>query len=535
MPTPRRGRLLAATATASALVTTLLAGALGSQSVAAEPDPDGLRAPASADRGRVDAEVAGQKRLLPDDAKVPSGDFRGNAWLDPAESVADARDLRSVDFYARKKRGYVAVVGKFVATPNAGDTALAVYWGEINANGACQARQLVVGDTKGGAGLWITFDASGDPTGQGDKGVRSTQVGRRVLIEATVPAFKNGKYDCGFGYATSLNGSTAYDGTGYVRFGQVRQHLEQYYGSRFGTTTNSPPHTGRVVGAKNRFTIGIRNSVQGIDTSDVTDVQVRMQGGKNAAVSPSIDKLGTIEIVDDKTARFDLTLKKKTTVRVPWTAVGDYGVTNGAITVHPLGAPMTLGKSLVGRRFWAPTNLDWQRRGVWFVNKRFAYIGFPNGGAPTCTKVTSNGVKKGCVRYTWAAQGKRLTVAGKRATIQGGGFTWQDYRYRPMQTPKAGTRWQTSVTHVNATTSGTLEYLDLYFRLDGTFSSRRTTFARVPKGDGKYQVLKNGHLRLTYKGGKVVNTNVGVLVNGQGRPNPWDVGLFVGNVEYTWD
>lgn len=479
--------------------------------------------------------------------RVASGEYHGMAWTDPAEAVADSRDLRSVDLYTTPQTGMVTFVAKFQAAPTSQNTSVAVYWGELSGS-TCVARQIVVGDANGGGGGWITLTSGGAADGQGS-GVRATRVGTRVVVEVRNAALAARPRACAFATSSSDNGSTTYDETGWVRLGTVAQKLEQYFGHTIGSAKNTPRHTGRVVGRKGKVRIGIRSSVQGLDTSDVRDVNVTLRGGSALRVGPGLARLGTIELVDDKTAVFDVTLRKRTTVRARWIAAGDYGVTDGVVTVHPLGKPLAMGRSLAGKRFWAKTDLDWVRQGVWFVNRSFAYLGFPNGGRPTCRKAS-----KRCVRYTWRPSAKRLVIGGKAARVTKGGFVWKGRTFRQAAVPSAGARWDTAVRHTNATTSGTLEYLDLSFDGKGRFSSSRRTYARpvtgasarpaeartpqkagaLPQGRGTYRVLKNGHLRLTYASGVRRNLSVGVLTDSQRRPNPWDVGLMVGPLDYTF-
>lgn len=505
--------------------------------------------PASSERiqgRRANVGGGGGKEEPAGPQELEARKYIGEAWLDPEEpAVANPRDLRSADVYTDKAAGFVAAIGKFQAAPTTADTSLAIYTGVLS-GGTCTARQIVVAPTRGGKGGWITFDAAGNVTDSGTKGVVSTRVDKRTVVEANVGAFKTGTFDCGFARVASDNGSTTYDLTGYVPFGEVAQKLEFYFGSRFTGAESTPLHVGRVVGKKGKVRITVRNDIVGLDLSDITDATMGMAHPGHAKVKPSVAGLGTIESYDEKAATFAVTLTKRKTAVLTWTAVGDYSVTNGTVTIHPSPAPLTWGTSLSGRRFWAETSLDWERKGLWFVNKRFAYVGFPNGGRPTCTKASTK-----CKPYSYSKAKRKLVIGGKAAKVKGLGFTWNKHSYRPLAVPKAGTRWQTALIHTNATSSGTLEYLDLFFSDDGTFASRRQAHAGVaaessaastrasaastPVGDGTYKVLKNGHLRLTYDGGEVVDTNVGIMVNKQGRPDPWETGLFVGDLEYVYD
>lgn len=497
----------------------------------ARPTPDGAD-PEGADPEGADPDEArpGGQSVAPSELRADT--YIGQAWYDPEESsVENARDLRSADVYTDKAAGFIAAVGKFQAEPTKTNTDLVIYSGVVS-GGACHARQIVFAPTRGGKGGWLTVDAAGQVTDSGNKGVTSTRVGKRAVLEATVKQFETGTYGCGFATVSNEGGATTYDGTGYVVFGEVAQKFEFYLGSRFLDPMSSPLHVGRVVGKQGKIKITVRNDIVDLDVSDVTGTQMRMAGPGHVKVKPSVAGLGTVESYDEKTGVFKVTLTKRKKAVLKWTAVGDFSVTNGTVTVHPATAPVSWGKSLAGRRFWAETSLDWERKGLWFVNKRFAYVGHPKAGMPTCKKASGR-----CKPYSYSKSKRKLVVGGKAAKLKGVGFTWKGHRYAPLATPKAGTRWQTSLTHTNATTSGTLEYLDLYFEPDGSFASRRQVFAReatTPVGDGRYQVLKNGRLRLTYDDGPVVNTNVGILVDKQGRPDPWETGLFVGDLEYTY-
>lgn len=464
---------------------------------------------------------------LSDGSLRASTPWRGGVFSDPNDASSNARDLRTTDAYLNRKGGVLKAVGTFQSAPKRRNTVLAVYLGNVS-GGDCKAGGVVVVPTRGGQGFWARFGAGGGVVKRGT--ARSDLDADRTVATASAPGLKGVPTKCTFAVVSSRNGERIYDQTGFIRSEAVDPALEQYGGTS--------PHTGVVVGKRKTLRVGVRNNPDLLSVADVTNLRVFIRGSKGTTPRSGSTRLGKLEFYDDKTATFKVRQKKRRVGTVRWTAVGDYGITSGTFKLHPLRSPMKIRKSLVGKRFWAPHDLQWKAYGVWFVNKRFAYIGFPKQGEPRCKKVTSNGNESGCVRYRFRPRKDKVTIAGKKGKIKKGRIVWRGRRYNPLGIPKAGSRWTLWHRHVNATTSGTLEYLDLELKRSGRFRTNRTVFARasqaarLPEGKGTYKVKKHGHLVLRYRSGKTVHQSIGVLTNGSRRPNPWDTGLMIGNTYY---
>ncbi|UPK75406.1 hypothetical protein MU582_01880 [Nocardioidaceae bacterium SCSIO 66511] len=470
---------------------------------------------------------------VPGDRARASTPWRGAAWTDPGEAAANARDIRKVDAYVNRKTGVVKAITTFQAAPTKKGTAIALYVGAVDENGMCLARTVVVVPTRGGKGFWAHLKANGTP-GKGGT-ARSDRDTKRVIATASAAGLKGVPAGCAYAVASAHSGQPVYDRTGYVRLDQWDPML-RYDG---GTSL----HTGFVVGSKKSLKVRIKNNPDTVTPTPVRGVRVFIRPAKGIAAASRSTSLGMLDFYDEKTATFKIRPKKRKAGTVKWTAVGDYGIASGSYRLHPLAKPLKIGKSLAGKRFWAPhKNLQWRAYGIWFVNRKFAYVGFPPKGKPTCKKVTSGGEKRGCVRYKFRPGKNKLTIAGKRAKVKNGRISWRGRSYRPLSVPKAGSRWTVSHRHVNATTSGTLEYLDILLNGNGRFATYRTVFARsgpstraggdLPEGRGTYRIKKHGHLVLKYRSGKVVHRSLGVLTNGSRRPNPWDTGLMIGKTYY---
>lgn len=480
---------------------------------------------------------------------IPAGEWRGQAWLD-ADDVADnTRDIRSVDAYTRPKPGRVLAVAKFQAAPTKADTSVVVYFGTLRDN-QCTGTAFIVGPTKGGRGQWATIK-----NGQIDKSgpTRATAIGRRVLVDAQAPALKT-KFQCAFADVTDNKGATVYDETSAIKLTTVPQTL-------FSLITGTPTHTGFVPGTTKALTARYSQELDIDYLEALKDVSAKFTPSAGVTVNKRLVQVGTVDYGDEKPAKITAKVKKakQTTIRV--TAAGDYGVDEFSYTLHPLGKPLSLGSSLVGKRMFAKedcitpggSNFCEKARTLWFVTKNKVFVADASGGAltkrPTC--------KSGCASYRYQPKAGTIVIGGKKGTIKGRYLTWAGNTYRPLATPAAGARWQTQKTTVYGAVNVGIAYDSLLLYTNGTFSkftnfypagatkpsddipatvARQASTSAIREGNGRYEVLKGGVIRFTYKNGQKLTRTFGVETGADGRANPWDVGLVLSREDYnTYD
>jgi hypothetical protein len=228
---------------------------------------------------------------------------------------------------------------------------------------------------------------------------------------------------------------------------------------------------------------------------------------------------------------------------------------------RPVPVPTAPGRAqapLTDLYFWRfDTRVDsgWDNQGIAFLSGGWAYRGLPDGGLPRCTTVTARDDGDGCVRYSYDARTGRLDVGGVAGSYRGGRLTiGSDDDYRPLELPRAGSRYDVSLVHRNfqgycgflvGCTTWT-EWLTL--RADGNFALSSMTIGSMggggapftsgwvapPDQHGRYAIESRGRIRLTYADGRVVVKTIGVEYR-NGRPDPSGQGLLLDETNFYPD
>ncbi|ANH40406.1 hypothetical protein I601_4010 [Nocardioides dokdonensis FR1436] len=180
----------------------------------------------------------------------------------------------------------------------------------------------------------------------------------------------------------------------------------------------------------------------------------------------------------------------------------------------PGGAPLDGHGDLTGRRWAAPDaashsdgRRDRSQDAVWFLDDRWARLGFPRPGVGGCTAATA-----GCLRY-WYDPGTGLVQVGDEAIgvlrpegpyLDGHlprGDDWEDGMAtydQPLGWWRAGRRvegrWR---WHDGDELSGSLQALTLVLHRDARFVVRRSRDAGSVVQRGRYTLGRSGALRLS--------------------------------------
>lgn len=244
----------------------------------------------------------------------------------------------------------------------------------------------------------------------------------------------------------------------------------------------------------------------------------------------------------------------KVVVRVRRTAKGPTAVTltpkviqkrkvvgSGKLTVRkPVPKPPA---TLTGRYFWGSqyTLNGIQQYTLYFTAKNYVFTDDTDSAWPVCTAVTED-----CKTYTYDPKTNRLMIDGKAATLTGNKLEWDGQAYVELGRAKAGTRWDTVLTHSNSSGICPL-YCNYYtehltFRPDGTFMRSSVASGTGPAVDwavvpddqkGTYEIRADGTLRLAFANGTERIETVGLYPEDNGTyPANASAGAVLGGDGY---
>jgi hypothetical protein len=207
---------------------------------------------------------------------------------------------------------------------------------------------------------------------------------------------------------------------------------------------------------------------------------------------------------------------------------------SGTTTPAPAPAPApTPANPLVGRYFFTYTGLE--ADGVVFVNDRFAYRGFPQGGFPACTAPTAaDDDADGCVPYTFDAATGAIVLGGRPGSWAGGKLTLTTrtdaaLSYDELQVPAPGSSVQFQGESLSSVgicppsctyfASGVTLYSDGQFALSTAVSSTTPdggVTALPPDRRGTYAIQPGARLQLTFGDGHVAARTIAFVPNSDG-------------------
>lgn len=210
------------------------------------------------------------------------------------------------------------------------------------------------------------------------------------------------------------------------------------------------------------------------------------------------------------------------------------------------------GGSLAGRYFWHTESgfgVGWVNDGLAFIDKKWAYIGFPPAGLPKCKRQTSVDGGEGCARYSWNKRTGALRIGKLKGKYRGGmGLSLDQKGYSRLALPKPRTKLAFSLYRkdfsgcmaspycVTWTTYLSFDKAGRFVRsgtMLGSIGSPLTTqtWAATSNSDkGTYRIGKRGLVTLSYADGKTVNSTLGIAYR-KGKPDPRE-GVMLGDENY---
>lgn len=526
--TTRRLVIIGAT---TALGASLLAGG----ATAAEQEPGGLSpdygeasAPRGPDKaGGVSAQVNYDQGATRRDATITS--VSGDAA--PSDAQRIARVTVTQDLQANRVR---AVATYRQVPTSAADSYAYVYLGSWTGN-QCVRQVLIAGQAVGPDAGGSFYNAQGNPSG--GLGVTKSRSGASLTITSAVNSrIRAGDWDCAYAATVATNGTEAY---------------QTFYAVDLTTTYVARPQISTVDNIQGNYkgkwtTVSL--DVYNKGRADARGAKITASG-KGLKFQRKTINLGTVGKRSTKYGtRFKVKLNGKKSRRATFTFRAAGGATSRVnVTIAQKPKPTRL-KSLSGRYFWGNdprnTRKGWDPRAVMFVNKKFAYVGFPPRGVPSCRKTTKN-----CKRYTY--KGGRVKIAGsKRVKVSSEGFKRGRVHYSPLSLPRKNSKLSATLIHQDFRGCGVNPYCSTWTETLSMNKNRRfvitqtgiasigypgtgTISSRVgPNERGRYQVLSKGRIRLTYDSGKKVTKTIGIERDVRNKANPGGAGIVIGNVNY---
>lgn len=488
-------------------VLSLLAGLLvASGGVAAQAADPPLRRTAVLDRVAADQADAPQRRLV---------------------RVAVTQDLRSQR---------VSAVGTYAAAPTA-ETSSALYvWLGRLVGGECQRAILIAG----GAGEDGTAGTFYGPDGAATTPIAVTrsQSGASVSLASAASASIGGAaWDCADAASVNTAGTAAYTVLRTTSLGET-------YAPRMQLDAG-PPLQGADRGKWTTIEVDVRNDGKG----PASGVRLKASGKGLKIRQPAA--IGGLDArrTTSRTVRVKLRSSKPRQLTLRVSADGGYTATQ-RISIAHRAQPRKV-RSVAGRYYWGfktgQFDRGWDNVAVWFVNGRFAHVGFPRkAGKPTCRKAS-----KQCQRYSFDRRTGKVRIGSLRGKVTTEGLQLGKQRYSPLAVPRKGSRLNVSLTHQNYHGNCGISCVTWTERLlldkGGRFVRTRLTIGSIgapgvgtigaavpPDQKGRYQVLGNGRIRFTYANGSRRVHTIGIEHDLRGRPNARVAGLVIGDVNFYW-
>lgn len=470
-----------------------------------------------------------------------------------------------------------------------GDRSFALILGRKDGAGVCDAPALAlvrVVLASGSGGSWKLIDAGGSELAAGSD-VALQESGTSVTLSAAAPAFAGRGFDCAqIQTLDAPEGGTATlrDTVGFTALTADPPPPPPAPPAPPTPTPPAPPApqppapkkapalrvtaTGlpKTVARNRRYRVTVR--VRNVGTATATRLRLSVGKASGVRITPTRASWKRLAAGRSVTRRITVraTTKRTRSVRLRVTARGGIAAT-ATLRVAPKVAKRTPRKPkpskrapveapLAGRYFWGfrtSINQGWDNYAVLFVDDRWAYVGFPKEGIPTCTTAVTEG--DGCRRYTLDPKTGALKVGELGGTWKdgaGGGLTFDDLRMSELAFAKPGARYTLSLQHKDF--SGQCGFItgcttwSNYFALnaEGKFVSSGSSISSMggsgapyvwsgafpPDENGSYEILSRGRIRLSYLSGKVETLTLGLELDKQGRPAPATEGLLLGSTNF---
>jgi len=531
----------------------LLSGALTVSAAAADPTPapllstttaplsllDGPQAPLGAGTSRPGAAAASPATAA-GDKKVRSRSVRLADY--DGDAPAGAGSLGTIDVVQDVVAKRISLRLAYATAPPSSDpTNLVVVLGTWNDDDAC-----ALGST--GAVL-AAHPSTHEAAAQLANGtaLSATAAGSGTSYTVTTvanAAIASAPWECAF--ARTVSGSDS--STIYQQY--WAESLETAYVPVITLRADADP----TVGARAKKWTKYEVEVNSTGDTAARGVTVSFQG-KGVKFSAKKVSLGTIDADDDKTAtvkvRLSKTKKLKKKVRKATVTVSAQGVATSRqkLRVLPVKKTTTL-PSLAHEYFWgwrSQLYQGWDNHGLYFVDKRWAYVGFPGKSLP---KHCSAKQKK-CERYSYSPRTGKLRIGKKKGKASSISVTYDGMTFYRLAVPKKGKKLAVDLIHRDFSGCNMLPYCSTwtnYLTLDkkgrftlsssslssfGTPWTTETWVSKVPPDErGRYRILSRGRIELQYASGKKVVQPIGIELDVREKPSPRYEGVVIGDTNY---
>jgi hypothetical protein len=303
-------------------------------------------------------------------------------------------------------------------------------------------------------------------------------------------------------------------------------------------------------------------------------VVLKIGKAKGVAIKPKSGKLKLKSIAagKSKVASFKVKLSKKAKARskLKLSLTAAKGVkASGLLTVEAWKkkkAPKKGGKgkeasaSLAERIFYAyktETSHSATLIGYAFIDGEWAYHGIPTEGLPSCTEITGNAEKEGCVKYRFDSTTGSVQIGSLTGTISSGGQLELDGEtYFGTSVPAAGTRLQVEQEFIGYSglcgliTGCSTWHEHLMLNSNGEFVLSKESLTTVggsgpgqtfiaagsfpPDQHGTYAIEKGARIKLSFADGSVETKTIAIFLNKEGKPDPVYEGLLIGDDYFTF-
>lgn len=424
-------------------------------------------------------------------------------------------------------------VATYKAVPSAAENSVVeVYFGEWS-GGSCRLRAAILGAAEGGVGAGGFFDDNGQT---GSFAASSTRNANIVTITSvTSGAFRTADYDCTWATVRDISGSPRFQNF-------FATDLTTTYIPKL-TVSTIDPIQGNYPGRWTTVSLDAVNDGR----ADALGTRVTASGSGLKFNRKSV-ALGTLE---DRRSRYGIDFKvklsgkKSRTATFTITSAGGHSDTV-RVTIARKPKPSKV-RSLAGRYYWGNDPGDrskgWDPRAVMFLNKKWAYVGFPPNGTPSCRKAS-----KTCKRYSY--KNGRLKLGSKSGRVDSEGFKLGRVDYSRLALPKRNAKLSLALQHQDFRGCGSNLYCSTWTETlsmgnDRRFVLTETSIASIgvpgvgtitsrvgPDERGRYEVLSKGRIRFIYDSGKRVTRTIGIEYDVRGKANAAGAGVVVGDVNY---
>jgi hypothetical protein len=469
----------------------------------------------------------------PASAALPS---RGILYddIDPSPRPIPERDLFSVDVQHDATTGRVWGTYDLQGAPTAATAATYRIWLGTTSGSDCVAFALLGGSTVPGSGR-----ASARPITDSQRTAASPQ--RTSPAARSARALVTGSFDLTSDLAKAPASCFWFD---LAAGGSVGAQVYDTTLPRTALLETIDPttlaETSEGVRVSKRAWAAVPVVVQNTGDVPATGVSVTLRATSRVKAKQTAVALGTIQPGASATATFRVRLTRGSSGSVSYDVTAEDGVETrrGSFEVATTPTPPKATESLAGLYLWRSriqTGVtNWDNAGLFFVNRKFAYRGFPESGLPKCRKVTATLTGDGCVRYWYDARSRKLQVdtergrslgpKGRPTGVKVGG---DSFRSRLVM-PRRGTRLAVSLRHQDAfgcpgaacTTSTTT----VSFGKDGSYG--------LGASSGTYAIGRNARLVLQDVDGTRRTSSIWIQADRRGKPQPSRVGLILGDVNY---